>query len=114
MAPLFLLYINDLPKVIQSKATPILFADATSTLITSPNSSELKNDINIVFKQINIWFEANLLSLNLDKTHFIQLQIKVHRQLIFTLDMMTSKFKIPLTERFLDCLLMIHCPGKHI
>ena len=77
MAPLlFLLYINDLPRVIQSKATPIISADATSTLITSPNSTELKNDINIVFKQINIRFEAYLLLLNLNKTHFIQFMNK--------------------------------------
>ena len=35
---LFLLYINDLPKVIGSKAIPVLFADDTSVLITSPNN----------------------------------------------------------------------------
>jgi hypothetical protein len=50
---LFLLYINDLPEVIESKATPILFADDTSILITSPNTTKLQNDTNIVFKQIN-------------------------------------------------------------
>jgi len=41
-------------------------------LITSPNTTKLQNDINVVFKQINIWFEANLLSLNLNKSQFIQ------------------------------------------
>jgi hypothetical protein len=50
---LFLLYINDLPKVIESKATPILFADDISILITSPNTTKLQNDANVVFKQIN-------------------------------------------------------------
>jgi hypothetical protein len=35
---LLLLYINDLPKVIGSKAIPILFADDTNVLITSPNN----------------------------------------------------------------------------
>ena len=34
----------------------------------SPNTTKLQNDINIVFKEINIWFEANLLSMNLNKT----------------------------------------------
>ena len=73
MGPLiFLLYINYLPKVIDSKGTTVLFADATSALIMYPNTTKLQNDINIVFKQINIWFEANLLSLNFNKSQFIQ------------------------------------------
>jgi len=49
----FLLCINDLPKVIESKGTPILFADDTSILITGLNSTKLQNDTNIVFKQTN-------------------------------------------------------------
>jgi hypothetical protein len=49
---LFLLSITDLPKFIESKVIPILFADDTSILITSPNSTKLQNDTNIVFKQI--------------------------------------------------------------
>lgn len=49
---LLLLYVIILPKVIKSKAIHILFADDTSKLITSPNTTELQNDINIVFKQI--------------------------------------------------------------
>lgn len=65
---LCLLYINDLLKVTESKATSVLFADDTSILMTSPHTTKLQNDINTVFKQINIWFEANLLSMNLDKT----------------------------------------------
>jgi len=36
--------------------------------MTGPNTTKLQNDINIVFKQINIWVEANLLSMNLNKT----------------------------------------------
>jgi len=52
--------------------TTVPFADATGTLITSPNTTKLQNDINVVFKQISIWFEANLLSKNLNKSHFIQ------------------------------------------
>lgn len=64
----YLLYINDLLKVTESTATSVLFADDTSILMTSPNTTKLQNDINIVFKQINIWFEANSLSMNLHKT----------------------------------------------
>jgi len=49
---LFLPYVSVLPKVIKSKATHILFADDTSKLITKPNTTELQNNINVVFKQI--------------------------------------------------------------
>jgi hypothetical protein len=38
---LVLPYISDLPKVIGIKAIPILFADDTSVLITSPNNKIL-------------------------------------------------------------------------
>jgi hypothetical protein len=65
---LYLFCINDLLKVTENKATSVLFADDTSILMTGPNTTKLQNYINIVFKQINIWFEANLLSMNLDKT----------------------------------------------
>jgi len=69
---LFLLYINDLSKAIKYTALPILCADDTSILITSPNSNQLHSDLNIVFAQLNKWFKSNLLFLNFDKTHFIQ------------------------------------------
>jgi hypothetical protein len=37
---LFLLYINDLPKTINDKTIPTLFADNTSILVTSPNLND--------------------------------------------------------------------------
>jgi len=69
---LFLLYINDLPKAVKHKALPILIADNTSILITSPNSNQLQSNLNTVFAQLNKWFKSNLLFLNFEKTYFIQ------------------------------------------
>jgi hypothetical protein len=69
--PLFLLYVNDLPKAIKHKATPIL-SDDTTVLIMSPNTTHLKNNLNIAFEQLSKWFKANLRSRNFDKTYFIQ------------------------------------------
>jgi hypothetical protein len=46
---LFLVYINDLPKSVEHKAIPILFADDTSILITNPNNNQFQSDLNIVF-----------------------------------------------------------------
>jgi len=45
---LFLVYINDLPKAIEHKAIPILFAYDTSILITGPNNIHFQSDLNIV------------------------------------------------------------------
>jgi len=69
---LFLAYINDLPKAVEHKAFPILFADDTSILLTSPNNIQMPSDFNAVFERLNKWFKSNLLFLNFDKSSFIQ------------------------------------------
>jgi hypothetical protein len=46
---LFMVYIKGLPKAIQHKALPILFADDTSTLLTSPNNIQMPSNLNTVF-----------------------------------------------------------------
>jgi mannose/fructose/N-acetylgalactosamine-specific phosphotransferase system component IID len=43
---LFLVYINDPPRAVEHKALPILFADDTSTLLTSPNNIQMQSDFN--------------------------------------------------------------------
>jgi len=48
---LFLVYINDLPKAVEHKALPILFADDTSILLTSPNNIQMQSDLNFVFEK---------------------------------------------------------------
>jgi hypothetical protein len=58
--------------VIEHRAIPILFADDTRVLITSPNNIQFQNYLNIVFGQLSKWLKANLLSLNFNKTYFIQ------------------------------------------
>jgi hypothetical protein len=57
---LFLIYIDDLPKAIEHKAFPILFADDISILLTSPNNIEIQSDLNIVFDQLIKWFKIKL------------------------------------------------------
>ena len=42
---LFLLYINDLPAVINKKAVPVLFADDTSVVFTHGNFMEFRVNI---------------------------------------------------------------------
>jgi hypothetical protein len=68
----FLFYSNDLPKTIHDNSEIDPFVDDTSTIITSHNPTNFKSSVNNVFQDINRWFATNLLSLNVDKTQFMQ------------------------------------------
>jgi hypothetical protein len=68
LSPLFFLtYINDLTKIITKNNSMVHFADDTSLLITGLNKS-LHNIIS--------WFNSNLLTLNFDKTHYVEFRTK--------------------------------------
>jgi len=43
------------------------------------------------------------------KLILFNLQVKVHPRLIYALNMMTNKFKIPIQQYFLEYSVMIHC-----
>jgi hypothetical protein len=77
----FLFHINDLPGIITGISQPILFSDDTSILISKPSPTEFINDINKVFGNINDWFKINLLSLNFDKTYYIQFLTKNNQEI---------------------------------
>jgi hypothetical protein len=51
---------------------PILFADDTSTLITSPGRHDFHINISAAVNCINEWLNANLLSINFNKLHYVQ------------------------------------------
>lgn len=67
---LFLLYINDLPNssgILKYR----LFADDTKIYIASKSLYEIQDLIDSEFPKLTEWFNANKLSLNLTKTHFV-------------------------------------------
>ena len=72
----FLLSINGLPIIIADPSKPILFADDTNIIITNPSPSKFKEDMNNIIDNINDWFRGNSLSLNFDKTFFLQFRPK--------------------------------------
>jgi hypothetical protein len=74
----FLIYIlvNDLLNIITDPSKLILFADDTSLIITNPSPSKFTEDINNIINNINDWFRGNSLSLNFDKTFFLQFRSK--------------------------------------
>jgi hypothetical protein len=73
---LFLLYINDLPFSMSNISNPILYADDTSLVLKNLDSQIFKEDVNTSVRQINKWFQSNLLVLNLEKTNFLQFETK--------------------------------------
>ena len=73
---LFLLYINDLPKIISKTSAPIVFADETSILFAHSDPIDFNKIIYIVFITLNKWLRANQLSLNFIKTNYIHFTTK--------------------------------------
>ena len=68
----FLVYINDLALMLRKYGTPVLFADDTSVIISSPNETEFKEMLCQVVKDTVKWCNDNLLTLNTGNTQFMQ------------------------------------------
>jgi hypothetical protein len=58
-----LLYVNDLPKIINNKSKPVLLADDTSVIVTIPNLIDIKNDISTFIGHTNPLFKDSLQTL---------------------------------------------------
>ena len=78
---LCLIYINDLPVILDNNSIPVLFRDNTSVLISNTDNN-LQLNISAVFEQLNRWFTSNLLSLNYDKTTNMHSQTSYLRVII--------------------------------
>ena len=64
---LFLIYINDLPEVVNA-STVSMYADDTSLTFQSQDISQRNETINDDLKHLDSWMEGNKLSLNVSKT----------------------------------------------
>ena len=73
---LFLIYVNDLPKTINDNNIPILFADDTSIIVKSPTPKDFQTKMVEAFHSVYKWFKVNSLSINVEKTHYIQFKTK--------------------------------------
>jgi hypothetical protein len=73
---LFLLYINDLPHSINKNNQIVLFNDDTSLIISNPDPINFRDDVNKILQHIHEWFNANLISLNWEKSHFMHFTTK--------------------------------------
>ena len=67
---LSLIYINDLPQS-SSKLDFYLFADDTNIYFEAENLKLLQHTINEELKNVKMWLDINILSLNIDKTKYV-------------------------------------------
>jgi len=73
---LFLIYVNNMPKTINDNNITVLFADDTIIIVKSPNPKDFQTNIVEAFDSVNKWFKVNSLSINVEKTHYIQFKTK--------------------------------------
>jgi len=64
---LFLIYMNDISNAVPGKDVK-LFADDTNVFIYGPNLTVVEYEANDCLKKLECWFNANRLSLNIEKT----------------------------------------------
>ena len=72
---LFTLYINNIKKL-SDKAEINLFADDTNLFCSDLNYNSLINKCNTVLNESNEWLKRNKLTLNAEKTHYLDFSKK--------------------------------------
>jgi hypothetical protein len=77
---LFLLYLNDLRKLICDLSKSILFAHDTSTIILDKDATNFKIKRNKLFQIINEWCATNLLTINYGKLVFYSFKHKIAKR----------------------------------
>ena len=104
----FLLYINDLPSIVTKENNIVLYADDASFVITNTDRVYFSIHINVLFNDINNWFESNLLNLNFTKTYYLEFSHLNVINLIHLFIIIVSTYEKQHKRSFLDCHLMIH------
>ena len=108
LGPLFfLLYINDLPGIINDTyiSKPTIFADDTNIIITNPKISVFKEEINAVVEKISNWFQTNLLILNFNKTYYMHFSARSKHLIDIQLSYKGNYITNTLSTRFLGLTL---------
>ena len=87
LGPLFfLIYINDLPGTINQISLPTLFVDDTNIICVHHNLNLFKEKFEGILMNISAWFQANSLTLNLNKTKLIQFSTKLNLDTFVCID----------------------------
>lgn len=76
---LFIIYINDLPKIINEHC--VLFADDISIVFPVTNENKLNSTLSAILNKVNNWLKYHNLKLNIDKTKIMQYHPQQKRSL---------------------------------
>jgi len=94
-----------LPQITNDSSKTVLFADDTSIFITNPNTLSFEKSVNELIQDINEWFNTNLLSLKLDKTHFIHFVTRNSSSIYFNITHGNKKIANVYNTKFLGLTL---------
>ena len=75
---LFLIYINDLPKMTDNGTKIALLADDISIIVSNSNHGGLANSVNKTLSDIISWLKASFLLLNFNKMYYSEFRTKNH------------------------------------
>jgi len=105
----FLIYINDLPTIV-NKDNMVIFADDTSIIITDSNRKAFNINENQMFQGINTWCNVSLLVLNFNKTQYLEFRTKyyynVNTQIKYDQEYITNTTKIKFLGLTIDDTLL--------
>ena len=101
----FLIYINDLPYLAPIDTKILLYEDDTSIIVTSPNLENFETKIRKLFEDINKWFQANQLTLNYNKTNYLQFTNKNSSDENLKLHYQGNEVKSTLNTKFLEVII---------
>lgn len=91
---LFLIYINDLPKIINKNDVKcFIYADDISVVLSSQNNNDASLKLNALMDDLIKWLEDHNLQLNLKKTNLIQFRPHQRRPLQFNYKYLDHEFK---------------------
>ena len=102
---LFLIYINDPAHTLRKYRTPVLLADDTSIIISSTNENEFKNKLSFAINEMATWCKSNVLTLNLQKTKFMQFLTNHHKKIDMHITIMDQAIPNITSTKFLGLFL---------
>lgn len=111
---LFLLYINDLPDIINNNRI-ILFADDISIIFRNNNNDDINDyelHINNTLASIIHWLKNNNLYINLNKTKFMQFHLNNQRQLKLNIKYANEIIREECEHNFLGINIDTYCNWK--
>ena len=101
---LFNVYVNDLPNV-SDKVEFVLFADDSNFMLSSANPKELEKSLNRELRDIKDYFDSNGLSINTEKTTYLQFCPKNKKRAILKISLGDYELKEKEQTTFLGIII---------